>query len=85
MKEMGCLSPFESNWVRTAPVAYFDASVLIWNGLVWCHYQLLLPCFLTIRIHRVKVLSGIINAGSSVNRFFSSSKAFGHLVIHSNF
>ena len=55
IKEMGCLSPFESSWVSTAPVAYFKASVSIWKGLVW---------------------SGIIRTGSSVNRFFNSSKAF---------
>ena len=55
MDEMGCLLPVKSNWVSTAPVAYFEASVLIWKGFV---------------------LSGIINTGSSVNHFLSSSNAF---------
>jgi hypothetical protein len=34
MKEQGCLSPFPSSWVRTAPDAYLEASDSIWNGLV---------------------------------------------------
>ena len=34
MKETGCRSPSGPNWVRTAPVAYFEASVSIWNGFV---------------------------------------------------
>ena len=35
MKAHGCRFPLVSSWDRTAPDAYFDASLLIWKGLVW--------------------------------------------------
>ena len=32
-KATGCLLPFSSSWVRTAPYAYLEASHSIWKGL----------------------------------------------------
>ena len=34
-KATRCQFPFRSAWVRTAPVAAFDASDSIWNGFEW--------------------------------------------------